>query len=149
MGPSFPGMGCWYFQMILINSWPSKSTLPGFKQPGNVPTNKAALCLVPTKSGRAWAMTLRAMQTPHCKFNRTPGPRRPHDTADGKMGPGLSSPSSSPACRFPLSPISSIPCDLVECILHPGAKQAASQTNPASVTKRSWSGPGKGLPQGV
>lgn len=68
------------------------------------------------------------------------GPRTSLHGASGKMGPDLSLLSSSPPCNFPLSPIKPAPCDPVELILHPGAQQVTSQTDPASdKEEQKWS----------
>ena len=64
--PSFPGVGCWHSQAILINVWHSRATLPGTKQPDDSPTNKASL-----SDQQTWAASLHAMQTPPCLMART------------------------------------------------------------------------------
>lgn len=110
--PPVGGGGC-HSQMILINNWHSKSTLPGTKQPENSHTNKAAPCPDQIVSELGQCPSTQHKPAP-CVQQDGQDPEYP---STGPMGgPGLSPPSSSLACKFPLSLIN---CSLWPCGLRP------------------------------
>lgn len=111
---SFPSVCCWHFQMTLINSWHFESTHTAWYQTAlKIPTLTRLLsAYFQQKVGEPGQCP--SMQCKPCTMSPTDwqGPQRSLHRANGKVGFGFSSPSSSLACRFPLSSINSIPVTL-------------------------------------